>query len=98
MEMVSTPRPLCQKLRRPVRGDHHVVFTAHPEFTGYVDPRLIRKGHARLEDGLASAHEIRMLLPVQPNPLPQPVREKLVVWPMPGVGDHLACGVIDRPR
>src|SRR5437762_13387818 len=83
-----------QKLRRTVRRNHHIVFTTQAEFTHKVNPRLIRKGHAWLQDSFAAAHKVRMLVSVQADAMSQAVREGLVVRPEPGIGDDFARRVI----
>ena len=88
-------KPRSQKLSGAACGNHHVVFTSQPKFPRKINPWLIRKRHARLEDGLASAHEVGVLVAVQADSMPQPVCERLVVWPEPAIGDDLAGSIVN---
>lgn len=84
-----------QKLSGAACGNHHVVLTSQAKITRKINPWLIRKRHARLEDGLASAHEVGVLVAVKADSMPQPVCERLVVRPEPGIGDDSSRSVID---
>src|SRR6266576_6544142 len=83
-----------QKLSGAAGGNDHVVFTSQAKFTRKIKPGLIRKGHARLEDGLASAHQVGVLVAVKADSMPQPVGEGLIVRAESGIGDHFPGSVI----
>src|SRR5229473_2724093 len=87
-------KPRRQESRLPLRRNHHVVLASHPELTGNIDPWLIRKRHPRLQRCLASSYQIRMLVAIESNAMPQSVREILVVRSVAGVGDHFARSII----
>ena len=84
-----------QKLSGTACRYHHVVLTPQTEFTGEINPRFIREGHARFENGLAAAYEVRMLVAVKADAVPQSMREGLVVWPEPGIGDDFAGSIVN---
>src|SRR3989442_7424194 len=87
-----------QKLRGAIAGNDHIVFTPQPKLSQNVNSRLIREGHAGFKHRLASPNQIRMLVPIQPDPVSEPVREKLVVGAEARIRDHLARGVIHGTR
>src|SRR5690349_11387172 len=84
-----------EKLRGAVRGNDHIVFAAHAKFSGNVDSGLVGKRHARLKNGFAAAHEIRMLVAVEPESVADAVREIFVIGSVAGAGDDGARGIVD---
>src|SRR6266702_6992347 len=82
-----------EELRGAFGGDHHVVFAADAVVAGNVDAWLVGKGHARLEDGLAAADKIRMLVAVEANAVAEAVGEEFVVGAETGAGDYGARGI-----
>src|SRR5258708_7229893 len=82
----------------PLRGNNHVLFTPHPAPPRRVNTQLIPKSQARLKHGLASALQLWMLMAIQLNAMPEWMRKNPIVWPIPGVGHHLARLILDRAR
>src|SRR5215471_6209231 len=87
-----------QQLRWAIGRDYHVVFAAQPEFTGDVNSWLIRKCHAGLQYRFTSAHQIGMFVPVEPDAMPKPMREKFVIRAIAGVGNDPSGGIIHCAR
>ena len=74
-----------------VGGADHDVLDPRAVRAG-VDARLDRERHAGLEDLAVAGHDVRVLVRLQPDPVPGPVEERLAV---PGRGDRLARGRVD---
>ena len=89
---------MSEKLCRALGGDNHVVFAAQAEFTRNINSRLIRKGHARLENGLAASNQIGVLVAVEANAVAQAVGEELVVGAIAGAGDDRAGCIVHGAR
>src|SRR3989442_1950237 len=87
-----------EELCGAVGGDDHVVFAADAVVAGNVDAWLVGKGHARLEDGLAAADEIRMLVAVEANAVAEAVRGEFVVGAVAGGSDDGAAGLRHAAR
>src|SRR2546425_4379935 len=83
-----------EELCGAVGGDDHVVFAADAVVAGNVDAWLVGKGHARLEDGLAAADEIRMLVAVEANAVAKAVGERFVVGAEACASDDGARGIV----
>src|SRR5437588_452877 len=75
--------------------DDRDVFDAHTEATRQVDTGFDRERHARLEPLAVPANEVRMLVPVEADPVPRPVDEEL---PVPRLLDDRSRGRIHRFR
>lgn len=84
-----------KELGGAVGDDDHVVFAADAEFTDDVDAGLVRKGHARSEDGFAAAHKVGMLVAIEADAVSETVSEIFVAGAKTGGSDDAACGVID---
>src|SRR5688572_1146151 len=84
-----------QRFGATVIAEDRDVLDADAEPTREVDAGLDREGHARLEPLVVAAYEVRMLVSVEPDPMPGAVDEALTVS---GVVDHAARRGIDRRR
>src|SRR5262249_37139680 len=78
--------------------DVHVVLEPDAELAGYGDHRLVAETHAGLDRRRVGFHEVRPLVVVEADAVAGPVGQawKFVSGPEAGVGDHLACGRVDR--
>src|SRR5688572_31803056 len=86
---------LVQRLGAAILAEDRDVLDADAEPTRDIDAGLDREGHAPFEGLVVAAHEIRMLVAVEPDAMPGAVDETLAVS---GFVDHAArCGV-DRCR
>src|SRR2546422_10478200 len=83
----------CEELRGAVGGDDHVVFAADAVVAGNINAGLVREGHARLEDGLAAADKIRMLVAVEADAVAEAVGEEFVIGAEACAGDGRARGI-----
>src|SRR5262249_58135492 len=64
---------------RPIRAADHDVLDPDPESVLEVDPRLDAEGHARAQRVGAVRHEIRILVAVEPDPVPEPMDERVAI-------------------
>src|SRR2546426_12537680 len=88
----------CEELRGAVGGDDHVVFAADAVVAGNINAGLVREGHARLEDGLAAADKIRMLVAVEADAVAEAGGEEFVIGAEGCAGDDGARGIVQAAR
>src|SRR6266545_2616875 len=68
-----------QRFGATVVAEDRDVFDAHAETARQVDAGLDREGHAWLESLVVAAHEIRMFVPVEADPVSGAVDEPFAV-------------------
>src|SRR5690625_4452244 len=71
-----------------VVGDQHDVLDAGAVLSWYVEARLNGEGHPRHEWSCVAGHEVRLLVGLQTDPMPDAMDEVLAKT---GVGEDLAC-------
>src|SRR5712671_8090098 len=78
-------------------GDDHVVLEAHAEFAIDADGWLVREGHAGLQHGLVTFHEIGPFVHVQADAVAGTVREAgcRMAWPETSAVNDPAGGDVD---
>src|SRR5258706_9339053 len=87
-------RPV-QTLASTVSPDDRDVLDPDPEPAREVDAGLEREGHPRLEELIVAAHEIRMLVAVETDAVPETMDEEVAV---PRLRDDRPCRCVDRSR
>ena len=87
-----------EKLRRTTFCDGHQVFAAQAKFTWNVYAGFVTERHSGHERGFAVAHQIRMIVDVESNPVAQAVSKEFVVRSVAGRGDDTASGVVTDPE
>src|SRR5579885_2553505 len=86
----------CEQLCRAVRLNGHQIFAADAEFPRNINARFVGESHVGLQARVAALHQIRILVHVQSDPMPQAVREIFVAGAESGGGDNGARGIVDR--
>src|SRR5262245_54726951 len=85
--------PLAEVVRA-ARGDGDDVLEADAELAREVDPRLVAERHPRLERDLAAAVEVRLLVSLEPDAVPEAVAEDRVAAGIAGALDRRKRGAV----